>query len=208
MYKKLSHVEFPEYLGIKINMMPYVIGDLESIPSEYRKYRHIVRQCEIDGNEYGKVGYLTIHESIVKPGKSQRRPGVHTEKHPKAGPWGGGNWGGSSGLFMVSNIEGSTSIYNTTVEEPGPHGDCEHLVGQLGKPELMEANRMYWLTDATPHASLPVKTECKRQFFRMVTSNVFAWYAQHSTKNRLGIVAPVKIINTNKFGEINAANIS
>jgi hypothetical protein len=38
-------VDFPPSQGIQINMMPIVLGDLASIPSEYRHYGNVLRQC-------------------------------------------------------------------------------------------------------------------------------------------------------------------
>jgi len=75
----VAQVAFPSPKNININMMPFIMGHAESIPSEYRHYQAMIDQCPIDVQEWGKVGYLTIHESYVKPGESQRRSGLHTE---------------------------------------------------------------------------------------------------------------------------------
>merc|ERR1712176_540425 len=86
----------------------------------------------------------------------------------------------------------------------GHHGDLEHVRGILGKGMGMEANTMYWLTDRTPHETLPVKEDTYRQFFRVVTSKLSAWFPEHSTANRLGIKpdsAITKIIEGNKFSD-------
>ncbi|CAK4744617.1 unnamed protein product, partial [Aphanomyces euteiches] len=56
-----------------------------------------------------------------------------------------------------------------------------------------------WITDRTPHESLPLKKTQYRQFFRLVTSQVSHWYADHSTPNPLGILPTTKIIYGNKF---------
>ena len=60
---------------------------------------------------------------------------------------------------------------------------------------------MVWITDCTPHESLPLPAGKSRQYFRLVTSDVSVWYADHSTPNPLGIVPPdnVKIVHGNKF---------
>jgi len=66
----------------------------------------------------------------------------------------------------------------------------------------MAPNEMYWLTDRTPHESLPLKTDTYRQFFRLVTSQLSAWFAEHSTANRSGTEpdpAITKIIRGSKF---------
>ena len=63
---------------------------------------------------------------------------------------------------------------------------------------------MYWITDRTPHESLPMRNEQYRQFFRIVTSEVSFWYKYHSTPNPLGVVpdpAITKIVAGNKFSD-------
>ena len=63
-----------------MNMMPIVLGDLDSIPKDMRQYLPFLAACPLNREEFDKIGYLTIHESTVKEdGKSQRREGLHTE---------------------------------------------------------------------------------------------------------------------------------
>ena len=57
----------------------------------------------------------------------------------------------------------------------------------------MEANRMYWMTDRTPLEWLPLKTTTYCQFFRLVTSQVGLWFADHSTPNLNGVKPDPKI---------------
>merc|ERR1712139_709132 len=69
---------------------------------------------------------------------------------------------------------------------------------------------MYWLTDRTPHETLPVKEDTYRQFFRVVTSSLSAWFPEHSTANRLGIKPDeniTKIIEGNKFDGVLSAQL-
>jgi hypothetical protein len=185
-------------------MMPFVMGDPNSVPPEYQQYWPLVQACGIEASEMGKVGYLSITESEVEPGKTQRRPGIHVEGHPE-GSWGGG-WGrggdGKQGLYMGSNQRFSCRAWGVHVEEPGPMGDCEHLreALRIGVVETLFApNWIYWMTDRTPHESLPTLERSYRQWFRVVTSPVSMWFAAHSTPNRLGIVAPATIITGDKF---------
>ncbi|KAJ1549342.1 hypothetical protein HK405_005063 [Cladochytrium tenue] len=66
----------------------------------------------------------------------------------------------------------------------------------------MAACRVAWMTDRTPHESLPVQRRVFRQYFRLVTSQVTAWYEAHSTRNdECNIVPPdyVDIIRGDKF---------
>ena len=107
-FSEVTSIKFPAYSGLQCNMMPFIMGDKNSLPEQYQHYWDLVDACNVPAVERGKVGYLTISESFVKPNSTQRRPGVHVEKHP-AGGWGGTGWGGGnnqgSGLYMASNID-------------------------------------------------------------------------------------------------------
>ena len=237
---KVGHVTFPQPSGININMMPFVMGETESIPNEYRHYVNILASCPINRQEWGKIGYLTIHESIVtEEGASQRRHGLHTEtpgrlrtdclgdemkaadvggawqlqkNPPMTIPWGRGFFGADKkfghyvgGIFMASNVSDSTRVWNCKVDAPaeivGSLGDLEHLRGVLGEGATLASGDVLWMTDTTPHESLPLKAGTHRQYFRLVTSDIGVWYSQHSTPNPLGSVPgkDVRIITDSKF---------
>jgi hypothetical protein len=169
-----------------------------------------------------RVFYLTIQESFVEAGETQRRPGLHTDAHAN-GDWGAEcdkgkgywhRWGAgedgvedvprNGGIFFASTVDKTCAVWDCGIRNPGLLGDCEELRDRLSKygPIPLEANRLYWITDRTPHEALPMKESGYRQFFRLVTDEVDVWYEQHSTPNRLGVVPPAscKIITENKFG--------
>ena len=76
----VGRLAFPKPTGIKINMMPIVMGQTASIPKEYHAYIPLLLACPIARDDWNQVGYLTIHESMVEDeGVSQRRGGIHTE---------------------------------------------------------------------------------------------------------------------------------
>ena len=114
------------------------------------------------------------------------------------------------GIYMASNVSDSCAAWNCQVEADdsqreiiGQLGDVEHLREILpGQCTTMEANTMYWMTDRTPHESLPLKEGTYRQYIRVVTSEVSLWFEEHSTKNPFG-VAPdpeiTKIVRGSKF---------
>jgi len=197
-FLKVAQVKFPKKNNIIINMMPFIMGDLNSIPEEYRQYENIINSCGVPQSEIGKVGYLTIHESKVTQANSQRRGGIHTEKHPERS-WGGNGWGGLTGLFMASNMSDTCRVWDEHVQNPRAHGDCEHLRDSLGEGIKMKKGELFWMTDGTPHESLPLTKDAYRQFFRLVTSEVSVWYEKHSTKNRLGILPNCEILTEDKF---------
>jgi hypothetical protein len=115
------------------------------------------------------------------------------------------------GIYMASNIDDSCKVWNSQIQPAGngeeiigKHGDVEHLRSYLGPSHLTEANRLYWITDRTPHESMPLKQGTYRQFFRLVTHQVSLWFEDHSTPNPLGVVpnpALTKIVKGNKFGD-------
>ena len=114
------------------------------------------------------------------------------------------------GIFMASNVSNSCAVWNCTIEADdngdeviGDLGNVEHLRDFLpSQSENMGANEMYWISDRTPHESLPLKEGTYRQYFRLVTSQVSLWFEEHSTKNPLGVVPDpniTKIVKGSKF---------
>lgn len=199
-FLKIGSVEFPKPNNININMMPFIIGDKNSIPEEYRQYESLLKRCMIPHTENGKIGYLSISESYVNKNTSQRRGGIHTEKHPSVS-WGGSErpWGGKTGLFMSSTVDNSCMVWDKHIEIPGLMGDCEHLRSELGAGILLKKNELVWMTDSCPHESMPLENNQYRQWFRFVTSEVGLWYKDHSTENRLGIMPSCKVVTGSKF---------
>ncbi|KAJ3018898.1 UNVERIFIED_CONTAM: hypothetical protein HDU68_010928, partial [Siphonaria sp. JEL0065] len=93
-YKFPNRVQLPpldldengSLLPVDVNMLPFQMTNpangLQSfgIPNKLQRYAPLIAQCLIHSpNEWGKIGYLTVHESWVDAGKSQRRPILHIE---------------------------------------------------------------------------------------------------------------------------------
>mmetsp|Transcript_56404 Transcript_56404/g.167885 ORF Transcript_56404/g.167885 Transcript_56404/m.167885 type:complete len:458 (+) Transcript_56404:52-1425(+) len=215
-----SWLTFPEPQGIQINMMPFVIGDKQSIPPEYHQYWGLITSCPCH-SERGKVGFLTIHEGIVPKGESQRRGGLHVDmsgmmampgryQRPVVLHWGRGQAEKHvGGIYMASSVTDSCEVWDAKIDQPeevvGRMGDLEHMRELLGEGIRMKAGELYWLSDETPHESLPLPEETYRQYFRLVTSAVSVWYEQHSTANRLGVECDPKVTRIcthNKFESV------
>ena len=161
---------------------------------------------------------MTIHESVSEDGTPQRRGGIHTDgfcsnrgnclEDPWWHPWGGGRPGEfSGGIYSASNVSNSVCFWDVFVQ-PGTssgfsqgNGDCEYLRSELGRFPCVKplAGELYWFTDATPHESLPLLAGTRRQYFRLVTSDVAVWWEQHSTPNELGIQPNATILTHSKF---------
>eukprot|EP00794_Sanderia_malayensis_P004923 gene4923-5570_t len=128
--------------------------------------------------------------------------------------WGSGWWRPVSeepklegGIYMASNVNESCRLYNCEVINDdliGELGDIEHLREFIPEGDTMQKDCLYWITDRTPHESLPLKKSTTRQFFRLVTKDVSIWYEDHSTKNPLGVVPDpeiTRIVKGSKFGK-------
>jgi len=178
------------------------------------------------------IMFITVTESRTSKGKSQRRGGLHTEAPgdlqdfieiigedrrgdgsfkyygKRGGRFGDGAWTTSTersgGIYMASNCNRTCEVFNAKVTQPGALGDSEHLrmAFPRGTGDIMMAGDLMWMTDQTPHESLPVKTNAHRQFFRLVTGTVSQWHSQHCTPNPLGTVpdpAVTTVVHHNKF---------
>ena len=80
--------KLPEYLEPYWDLINLCIGHHSD-----REHHHIWNRREYP-SDIGKVYYLTIQESSVKPGKSQRRPGLHVD---------------SPGMVKIKNQDGEES---------------------------------------------------------------------------------------------------
>ena len=73
-------IEFPNPIGININMMPFIKGNRKSLPKELWPYdTTILSTCPLDQSERGDDMYLIVQEGYVKANDTQRRPGLHIE---------------------------------------------------------------------------------------------------------------------------------
>ena len=221
-------VTFPENRGRYCNMLPFRFDDLTTLPTEFHGYIDLIQRCQSHSTDYARrdpcVAYLTVDERAPAPGASQRRPGLHCERAgatgshmepPEAFGWGYGTVcfkdcaQPTGGIFMASTVGGTTRIWNTRVCDAagdgviGPHGNLERLRPLLdGRVEshTLEANELAWMTDRTPHESLPVPDGAPRQYFRLVVGTVDLWYAAHSTANpRVPLPDTVRVVTGDKF---------
>ena len=126
---------------------------------------------QVEEEEVGKICYLTIQESDVQEGSTQRRGGLHIEAPPVGSSGVGGNfmahWGGGTydeikdrprgGLYMASNIAESTAVYDALIclhpheEEENisskgmcdMDGSCEAKIATVGEHGDIEHLRQY-----------------------------------------------------------------
>lgn len=199
MYKVLGNVDFPSPQGIKVNMMPFVLGDSQSLPENMRQYVPMIDACEAKFN--GEVCYLTVNESYVNVGKSQRRGGIHTEA-PSNGRWGGNPWGGNGGVWMNSTQSNTCKVWSQEVPENklGNGGDCSHLDFSDEDAYYLQAGELVQMSDRTPHEAIPQNKSGYRQFFRLVGPDIYGWFTEHNTRNPLcALPFNIPVITKNKF---------
>jgi hypothetical protein len=131
--------------------------------------------------------------------------------------WGGGVMIGSKfpidGIWFCSNIAETSAVYPVLIKNPKEittaHGGIELMRPILDKmctKKLLKANELCWITDCTPHESLPLPAKniknnepIIRQFFRVVVGDITVWYSQHNTANPLGILPNAIITDESKF---------
>jgi hypothetical protein len=223
-FSPCANVKFPDPTGINVNMMPFVMGDRDSLPEELWPYFDmILTKCPVDQSEQGLVMYLTVQEGFVKAKDTQRRPGLHIEA-PAASVRHSGefaaaiehfHWGYGEahspdelhgGLYVASTMSNTTAVWDALVDSKlgavDTHGGIEHLRPFIGKGKKLPSGMLVWMTDRTPHEALPQEVDGYRQFFRLVTADISVWFAEHSTPNpKVPVPAHVKIIGESKFKE-------
>ena len=194
-------IKFPEFTGVKCNMMPFVQGDSKSLPEAFQSYAAI-----IDSNylEKGEIGYLTIDESYVDAGKSQRgynSHGLNRNVHIEVGRhivnhWGDGEngWGREHELFngwgwgrgyttlldddtmvlIANSISDTCRVWDAQEMAFTKDGDLSEHIHKY--PEhtgiLMKAGDLAKISIFTPHECIPQKQSGPRQFFRIVGKGV------------------------------------
>lgn len=184
------NIDFPIPSNIIINMMPIIVGDINSLPGNVKQYHEIVNKCNLPK---GSVAYLSINESNLNKGQVQRRPGIHTDGTSN-GPWGGGDWGGK-GIYLAST-DGRCRVWKCESYQVDRHGSLKE---PNADSFILKPNRLYCISDRTPHESLPSLADCTRQWFRLVADEIGLWWENHSTASPFGIMPNAPIIKGMKF---------
>lgn len=185
----INKIVFPEYTGIRCNMMSYIQGDSASLPEQYKSYSDIV-----DNNylEKGEIGYLTIDESYVEVGKSQRgynSTGINRNVHIEVGIhgdvlcWGGsGTWGrnhkvtlGKETRVLIANsISDTCRLWDKCEYRVTPDGDLSMYITDYPQETgvMMKEGELVKISIFTPHECIPQIVPGNRQFIRIVGRGV------------------------------------
>jgi hypothetical protein len=204
-FEKIGPVELPEFSGVRIMMLPVVIGEDASLPDFIAGYKQaFILMCYMAQKHQGEVGYLTVDEKVVQPETTHRRAGAHVDgiyQGRIGGAWGGcgGSWGSTgNGMITVSNPAGCRAWKQRFNGWPGMEGEAEHLRDQFGEGTLFEANMAYWVDGLCVHESLPMKEPTPRQFVRLSLPNNGPWFEGY-TENPLGIMPTGPILPEREF---------
>jgi hypothetical protein len=184
-------IQFPVMTGIKCNMMPFVQGDSSSLPKEYQPYSKIINENYL---EKGEIGFLTIDESFVNAGKSQRgynskgiNRNVHIEvgRHDKINCWGGGggsSWGGryktllddETMVLIANSVSDTCRVWDTKEMAFTKDGDLSAYIEKYPEETgiLLKTGQLAKISIFTPHECISQKQSSNRQFFRIVGKGV------------------------------------
>ena len=196
----MNTVTFPKFSGVRCLMMPYIQGDFSSVPEEYAPYKEIIETVFF---QQGDIGFLTIDESVALKGVPHRgdRAKYGRALHTEAGIlpnriycWGSDHhhWGGKVNvrlerdvkILLANNLDNSCAIWDTEHEDTSEDGDIGYAAEQYPYEEatFLAAGQLEEIGILTPHESLPVKQDFKRQFLRIISSGVHG-REEYFTKN-------------------------
>lgn len=186
----VNTIEFPAFTGIRCLMMPFIQGDSSSLPEQYKPYADIINSIYL---EKGLIGHLTIDESYVTAGQSQRgynsagiKRNVHIEVGQREGYscWGGGgsSWGGrantilddNTSVIIANSVTATCKYWNNMERRYTKDGDLSQYINDY--PEytgtIMESGDVAWLSIFNPHECIPQRISGNRQFIRVVGNGV------------------------------------
>jgi hypothetical protein len=187
----INEIKFPIFTGLKCTMMPFIQGDSSSLPDIFKSYSKIINENYL---EKGEIGFLTIHESFVEAGKSQRgynSKGITRNVHIEVGRknsenrWGGSggsSWGGrgktiledNTMVLIANSISDTCKYWNTLELSETKDGDLSDYIEKYPENtgQLLKSGEVAKISIFTPHECIPQKESNYRQFFRIVGKGV------------------------------------
>lgn len=195
-YNLRGNIDFPEFSGARCYMMPFIQGRPESLPEKFRQYADIVEKFTL-AEEAGMLGHITIDESYVEAGSSQRGYGegertLHTEacRSPEAIlTWGRPTWGpvkddGPSPFIVyldpdvraiiANSVSDTCMVWDKDVLDTTPDGDLSMRADEFPRSSgrMMKAGEAMEIGIFTPHECINQQGSGNRQFFRIIGSGV------------------------------------
>ena len=179
----VNKIQFPEFTGVKCNMMPFIQGDSLSIPEIYRPYSKIINENYL---EKGEIGFLTIDEKFVEAGKSQRgynnskiNRNVHIEvgRNKNCNRWGGNDktiLDDSTMVLIANSVSDTCRVWDSKELAYTNDGDLSDYIEKY--PEntgiLLKSGEVAKISIFTPHECINQLVSSVRQFFRIVGKGV------------------------------------
>lgn len=188
--KIIKTIQFPEFTGINCKMMPFIQGNSNSLPEQYKSYSDIIEENYL---EKGEVGYLTIDESFVKANSSQRGyncTGSNRNVHIEVGKinnincWGGGGsgWGGrrttiledTTEVLIANSLNNTCRVWNAIEKAYTKDGDLSEYLDKYSEETgvLLKSGELAKMSIFTPHECVIQTISAPRQFFRIVGKGV------------------------------------
>lgn len=188
-YTKLCQVELPyeaslhaPYLGRQLYMHAFDLA-APVMAEGYDDYQAVVAKlCHAAGATEG-TAYLTVDESIVRAGMSQRRPKPHVDGcfMPTRMDWShepGPGWlhycnnvGGAAirrmPVIVAASVSGCRAWRGVFDGHPKSDGDLSHIADQLDDGEVLPANVGYLLSPDCVHESMIFDRSTQRTFLRI-----------------------------------------
>jgi hypothetical protein len=204
---RVGSATLPAFSGVRVMMLPIIIGDLASLPEFVAGYRGLFHEVSRHSKFPDEVGYLTIDEKIVPAGGTHRRGGLHVDGifGRSAGSWGGGGWGGGwggvgTGMLTVASRVGCRAWNQEFDGWPGGDGECDALADQLDPAAevVFEAGGIYWVDGLCVHESIPMAQATERAFVRLSNPSTAPWFEGY-TENPLGIKPTGPILDRRKY---------
>lgn len=193
-FSPIGQMAFPEFTGARCYMMPFIQGRADSLPAAYASYADVVENFSVPGQD-GQIGLITIDESFVEAGRSQRGYGagkrtIHTEAclsrqiltwGPQQPSWGSDPSGpdfvrlqNDVRVIIANSIPDTCMVWDVNVFDTTHDGDlsmrADEFPAETGR--LMGAGEVMEIGIFTPHEPITQRESGNRQFFRIVGTGV------------------------------------
>ena len=201
-FEKMGVVTFPDFTGVRVMMLPIVLGNMGTVPDYLENWRPaLAALCAMMPDSIGEVGYVTIDEAELKRGEVQRRPGLHVDGVYHGGP---GGWavpapwappdGRHRGGMLIASTHRSVRVWSQEFEgEPGSEGECEHLLPQCQEDSetWIEPDQVLWCGGLCVHEAMPMPDDAKRQFVRLSMPSTAPWFEGYTINPKVKPTGPI-----------------
>ena len=210
-FQPRGEMKFPEFSGARCYMMPFIQGRGDSLPAPYAGYAEVVERFALSGQE-GQIGLITIDETFVAAGSSQRGYGagqrnIHTEACLSEAKlsWGRSptpSWGptpyvrlrADTRVLIANSLPDTCMVWDRAVLDTTKDGDLSTRAAEFPREtgRMMGAGEVLEIGIFTPHEPIKQAEGRNRQFFRIVGSGVEGredYFTRNSVLENIGLVS-------------------